>query len=115
AQSLEEAAGLRGNIELHGWDGEWYRRAYFDDGSPPGAAGNEECRIDSLARGWAVLPAAGEPARSRAAMEALDRNLVRREDALVKLLDPPFDSSAANPGYIKGYSPGGGENGGQNT
>jgi len=116
AQScLSEAAVLRGNIELHGWDGEWYRRAYFDDGSPLGSAGNDECRIDSIAQSWSVLSGAGDAVRSRAAMEALDRNLVRREDALVKLLDPPFDKSAANPGYIKGYVPGVRENGGQYT
>jgi cyclic beta-1,2-glucan synthetase len=116
AQScLSEAEGLRGNIELHGWDGEWYRRAYFDDGSPLGSAGNDECRIDSIAQSWSVLSGAGDAVRSRAAMEALDRNLVRREDALVKLLDPPFDKSAANPGYIKGYVPGVRENGGQYT
>ena len=110
-----EAAELRRNIEQHGWDGEWYRRAYFDDGSPLGSAGNAECRIDSIAQSWSVLSGAGGAERSRAAMEALDRHLVRREEGLVKLLDPPFDKSAANPGYIKGYVPGIRENGGQYT
>jgi len=112
---LGEAAALRGSIEQHGWDGEWYRRAYFDDGSPLGSAGNAECRIDSIAQSWSVLSGAGGAERSRAAMEALDRHLVCREDALVKLLDPPFDKSASNPGYIKGYVPGVRENGGQYT
>jgi cellobiose phosphorylase len=110
-----EAAELRRNIEQHGWDGEWYRRAYFDDGSPLGSAGNAECRIDSIAQSWSVISGAGGAERSRAAMEALDRHLVRREEGLVKLLDPPFDKSAANPGYIKGYVPGIRENGGQYT
>ena len=114
-QCLREAAELRRSIEQHGWDGEWYRRAYFDDGSPLGSAGNAECRIDSIAQSWSVLSGAGGAERSRAAMEALDRHLVCREDALVKLLDPPFDKSASNPGYIKGYVPGVRENGGQYT
>jgi cellobiose phosphorylase len=112
---LGEAAELRANIEQHGWDGEWYRRAYFDDGSPLGSAANTECRIDSIAQSWSVLSGAGEPQRARSAMESLDRHLVRREEGLVKLLDPPFDKSALNPGYIKGYVPGVRENGGQYT
>ena len=112
---LSEAAGLRRNIEQHGWDGEWYRRAYFDDGSPLGSAGNAECRIDSIAQSWSVLSGAGDAQRSRSAMEALDQHLVRREHGLVQLLDPPFDKSASNPGYIKGYVPGVRENGGQYT
>jgi cellobiose phosphorylase len=112
---LAEAAQVRKKIEENGWDGEWYRRAYFDDGSPLGSASNAECRIDSIAQSWSVLSGAGEPGRSRMAMEAVDRRLVRREDALVQLLDPPFDKSALNPGYIKGYVPGVRENGGQYT
>jgi len=112
---LREAVELQRSIEQHGWDGGWYRRAYFDDGSPLGSAGNAECRIDSIAQSWSVLSGAGSAERSRAAMEALDRHLVRREEGLVKLLDPPFDKSASNPGYIKGYVPGVRENGGQYT
>jgi cellobiose phosphorylase/uncharacterized membrane protein HdeD (DUF308 family) len=112
---LREAVELRRNIEQHGWDGEWYRRAYFDDGSPLGSAGNAECRIDSIAQSWSVLSGAGGAERSRAAMGSLDRHLVCREEGLVKLLDPPFDKSASNPGYIKGYVPGIRENGGQYT
>ncbi|MGH8640558.1 MAG: GH36-type glycosyl hydrolase domain-containing protein, partial [Burkholderiales bacterium] len=111
----KEAAQLRENIEQHGWDGEWYRRAYFDDGSPLGSASNPECQIDSIAQSWSVLSGAGDARRSRMAMEAVDRRLVRRDSALVQLLDPPFDKSTLNPGYIKGYAPGVRENGGQYT
>ncbi|OFZ84215.1 MAG: cyclic beta 1-2 glucan synthetase [Betaproteobacteria bacterium RBG_16_66_20] len=110
-----EAARLRGKIDQHGWDGEWYRRAYFDNGMPLGSSGNAECRIDSIAQSWSVLSGAGAPERSRQAMEALDRRLVRRDHALVQLLDPPFDTSDLDPGYIRGYVPGVRENGGQYT
>jgi cellobiose phosphorylase len=110
-----EAAQLRENIERNGWDGEWYRRAYFDDGTPLGSAVNPECQIDTVAQSWAVLSAAANPARARAAMAAVDRRLVRRDHNLIQLLDPPFDTSALNPGYIKGYVPGVRENGGQYT
>jgi cellobiose phosphorylase len=110
-----EAAGLRRNIERHGWDGEWYRRAYFDDGSPLGSSSNPECQIDSIAQSWSVLSGAGDHERSRMAMEAVDERLVRREHGLIQLLDPPFDKSGLNPGYIKGYVPGVRENGGQYT
>jgi cellobiose phosphorylase len=110
-----EAAHMRQNIEQHGWDGEWYRRAYFDDGLPLGSASNPECQIDSIAQSWSVISGAGDASRSRMAMDALDRRLVRRDDALIQLLDPPFDKSDLNPGYIKGYVPGVRENGGQYT
>jgi cellobiose phosphorylase len=110
-----EAAQLRRNIEQSGWDGEWYRRAYFDDGSPLGSASNPECQIDSIAQSWSVLSGAGDAERSRAAMEAVDKRLVHRDHALVQLLDPPFDKSNLDPGYIKGYVPGVRENGGQYT
>ncbi|MCR4308755.1 MAG: cyclic beta 1-2 glucan synthetase [Deltaproteobacteria bacterium] len=110
-----EAAKVRLKIEQNGWDGEWYRRAYFDDGSPLGSASNAECRIDSIAQSWSVLSGAGDPGRSRMAMDAVDQRLVRRDDVLIQLLDPPFDKSALNPGYIKGYVPGVRENGGQYT
>jgi len=110
-----EAAQVRQNVEQNGWDGEWYRRAYFDDGSPLGSASNSECQIDSIAQSWSVLSGAGDAARTRTAMESLDRRLVRRDHALIQLLDPPFDKSALNPGYIKGYAPGVRENGGQYT
>src|SRR6185436_9527515 len=97
-----EAARLRGNLEQHGWDGGWYRRAYFDDGTPLGSAGNAECQIDSIAQSWSVLSGAGAPERSRVAMNAVDQRLVKREHGLVQLLDPPFDSLGADPGYIRG-------------
>jgi cyclic beta-1,2-glucan synthetase len=110
-----EADHLRGNIEEHGWDGGWYRRAYFDDGSPLGSAGNPECRIDSIAQSWSVLSHAGDAEHSRRAMEAVEKLLVRRSHNLIQLLDPPFDKADLNPGYIKGYVPGVRENGGQYT
>jgi cyclic beta-1,2-glucan synthetase len=110
-----EAEQLRRNLELHGWDGEWYRRAYFDDGTPLGSVLNPECRIDSIAQSWSVLSGAGDVGRSRQAMNSLDQNLVRRDDGLIQLLTPPFDTSELNPGYIKGYVPGVRENGGQYT
>ncbi|MEK7322327.1 MAG: glucoamylase family protein [Pseudomonadota bacterium] len=110
-----EAAQLRQNIELHGWDGAWYRRAYFDDGTPLGSAANLECQIDAIAQSWSVLSNAGDAQRARTAMESVDRRLVRREHALIQLLDPPFDKSPLDPGYIKGYVPGVRENGGQYT
>jgi len=111
----DEAAQLNRNLEQNGWDGAWYRRAYFDDGTPLGSAENVECQIDSIAQSWSVLSGAGDPKRSRLAMDALDKHLVRRKDALIQLLDPPFDKSDLNPGYIKGYVPGVRENGGQYT
>jgi cyclic beta-1,2-glucan synthetase len=96
------------------WDGEWYRRAYFDDGTPLGSAINEECRIDAIAQSWAVI-AGADPARALQAMESSDRHLVRRADRLIALLTPPFDHMAPSPGYIQGYLPGVRENGGQYT
>ncbi|OPX93977.1 MAG: N,N'-diacetylchitobiose phosphorylase [Syntrophorhabdus sp. PtaB.Bin006] len=110
-----EADTLSRNIEESGWDGGWYLRAYFDDGTPLGSASNPECRIDSIAQSWSVLSGAVSAERSRMAMDAVDKHLVRRDDGLVQLLDPPFDKSDLNPGYIKGYVPGVRENGGQYT
>jgi cyclic beta-1,2-glucan synthetase len=110
-----EAGRLRGNIEEHGWDGQWYRRAYFDDGTPLGSAANVDCQIDSISQSWAVLSGAGTQERTRIAMESVNRRLVQRENGIILLLDPPFDKSDLNPGYIKGYVPGVRENGGQYT
>jgi cellobiose phosphorylase len=110
-----EAATLRQNIELHGWDGEWYRRAYFDDGTPLGSITNDECQIDSLPQSWSVLSSAGDAERSRASLDAINARLVRRDLDVIQLVDPPFDHSELNPGYIKGYVPGVRENGGQYT
>jgi cyclic beta-1,2-glucan synthetase len=110
-----EAAGLRSRIETAGWDGQWYRRAYFDDGSPLGSAQNIECRIDAISQSWAVLSGAAPPDRAEMGMTALETQLVSKEMRLIKLLTPAFDSKALNPGYIKGYLPGVRENGGQYT
>ncbi|HWA10844.1 MAG TPA: glucoamylase family protein [Opitutaceae bacterium] len=112
---LAQAGSLRANLERNAWDGEWYRRAYFDNGDPLGSQSNPECQIDSLPQSWAVLSGAGEPARARQAMEAVRRRLVRTETGIIQLFDPPFDRSPLNPGYIKGYIPGVRENGGQYT
>jgi cyclic beta-1,2-glucan synthetase len=110
------AADLKTALETAGWDGEWYRRAYFDDGTPVGSAQSEECRIDSIAQSWAVLSGAGDPEHARQAMASVDQQLVRKDDGgLVLLFTPPFDRTPLDPGYIKGYLPGVRENGGQYT
>ncbi len=106
---------LKTAVERHGWDGEWYRRAYFDDGTPLGSAANSECRIDSIAQSWGVLSGAADPARAARSMASLKANLVRKDDGLILLLTPPFDKTKPNPGYIQGYIPGVRENGGQYT
>lgn len=111
----KEAVQIQRSIERDGWDGDWYRRAYFDDGSLLGSATNTECRIDSIAQSWSVLSGAADPERARLAMDALDKHLVRRDKKLIQLLDPPFDKANMEPGYIKGYVPGVRENGGQYT
>jgi cyclic beta-1,2-glucan synthetase len=110
-----EAAALAQALDAQAWDGAWYLRAFTDDGIAIGASTAEECRIDSLPQSWAVLSGAGDPARARTAMEEVDRRLVRRGSGLIQLFDPPFDRSALDPGYIRGYPPGVRENGGQYT
>ncbi|MGE0592661.1 MAG: glucoamylase family protein [Vicinamibacterales bacterium] len=110
----DEAHWLSGMLEL-AWDGDWYRRAYFDDGAPLGSVQNDECRLDSLTQSWAVLSRAAQPRRAERAMHAVRAHLVRRDAQLVLLLTPPFDRMAHDPGYIKGYLPGIRENGGQYT
>lgn len=107
-------AALRTALETHAWDGAWYRRAYFDDGTPLGSATNDECQIDSIAQSWAVL-ADADPQRTRQAMHSATERLVRTHDKLVLLFTPPFDRTTLDPGYIKGYLPGIRENGGQYT
>jgi cyclic beta-1,2-glucan synthetase len=97
------------------WDGAWYRRAYFDAGTPLGSASNEECRIDAIAQSWAVISDAADPGRARRAMESVEEHLVKRADGLILLLTPPFNRMMPDPGYIKGYVPGVRENGGQYT
>jgi len=108
----EQAEGLGRKADSEAWDGSWYRRAYFDDGSPLGSASNPECRIASLPQSWAVISGLGRPERARRAMASVLERLYLAEDRLLKLLDPPFDSSNLEPGYIKGYPPGVRENGG---
>ncbi len=111
----DQAARLRSNIEAQAWDGDWYRRAYFDDGTPLGSSVNDECQIDSISQSWAVISGGGDLTRARQAMTAVDQHLVRRDKQIIQLLDPPFDKSDLEPGYIKGYIPGVRENGGQYT
>ncbi|MFO0841099.1 MAG: glucoamylase family protein [Gemmataceae bacterium] len=111
----ERAEQLRQAVEAQAWDGEWYRRAYFDDGTPLGSKQNDECRIDSIAQSWAVLSGVAEPGRAEAAVNAAVEQLVRKDDRLALLFAPPFDQGSLNPGYIKGYPPGIRENGGQYT
>jgi cyclic beta-1,2-glucan synthetase len=109
------AEALRVAVEREAWDGDWYRRGFYDDGTPLGSAASEECRIDSIAQSWSVLSEAGDTARAAAAMASLDRMLVHRGDRLSMLFTPPFDRTLLDPGYIKGYPPGIRENGGQYT
>jgi cyclic beta-1,2-glucan synthetase len=111
---LAHAAALRSSLE-QSWDGGWYRRGYFDDGTPLGSVTNTECRIDAIAQSWSVLSGAAEPARAAQAMSAVGSQLIRRDTGLALLFTPPFDRSLPDPGYIKGYPPGIRENGGQYT
>ncbi len=118
----ERAAAWRAHIQLltdalerDGWDGHWYRRAYFDDGTPLGSAENDECRIDAISQSWSVLSGVADRSRAQEAMAAVDEQLVRRDTRIHLLLTPPFDKTAVDPGYIKGYLPGIRENGGQYT
>ncbi len=106
---------LANALDRSGWDGDWYRRAFFDDGTPLGSASNLECRIDSIAQSWSVLSGAADPARAAHAMAAVEEYLMRHGDGLVLLFTPPFDHSDVDPGYVKGYLPGVRENGGQYT
>jgi cellobiose phosphorylase len=109
------ADALRDAVEANAWDGDWYRRAYFDDGTPLGSAQDAACRIDSIAQSWSVLSGAARPERARKAMQSADEHLVDRDNRLILLLTPPFDAEPIDPGYIKGYLPGIRENGGQYT
>lgn len=112
---LEYCEKIRAALENEGWDGSWYRRAYFDDGTPLGSIRNSECRIDSIAQSWSVISGAAKPSRREEAMAAVEKYLIDREEGIIKLLTPPFDTSPLEPGYIKGYVPGVRENGGQYT
>jgi cyclic beta-1,2-glucan synthetase len=106
---------LKGSLENQAWDGKWYRRAFYDDGTPVGSTESEECNIDSLAQTWAVISGAGDKDRARTGMKSFDEMLVKEKDQLVLLFTPPFDKTVHDPGYIKGYLPGVRENGGQYT
>ncbi|MDX3773583.1 glucoamylase family protein [Chromatiaceae bacterium AAb-1] len=110
---LAHSAQLRTALEQHGWDGDWYKRATYDDGSWLGSTDSEECQLDSIAQSWAVLSEAADPQRAASAMASVDRLLLRRSEQLLLLFTPPFDQTTRNPGYIKGYPPGLRENGGQ--
>ncbi len=109
------AVALQTSLERDGWDGNWYRRGFFDDGTPFGSAASDECRINSIAQSWSVISGAADPARAARAMEAVEDQLIRREAGLALLFTPPFDHTPLDPGYIKGYPPGIRENGGQYT
>ena len=111
----KQAQQLKENINKNAWDGEWYKRAWFDDGTPLGSSVNEECKIDSIAQSWSVLSGAGDINRVHIAMESAYKNLVQKDVRIIQLLEPAFDKSDLNPGYIKGYVPGVRENGGQYT
>ncbi|WON78939.1 cyclic beta 1-2 glucan synthetase [Serratia sp. UGAL515B_01] len=110
-----EAEKLRINLHDHAWDGEWYRRGYFDNGEPLGSNNAAECRIDAIAQSWSVISGAGDKTYSAQAMQSLDRHLIDNQAGIIKLLTPPFDGNGPNPGYIRGYLPGVRENGGQYT
>ncbi|QKJ86935.1 Cyclic beta 1-2 glucan synthetase [Paramixta manurensis] len=110
-----EALSLQKNLEASAWDGEWYRRGYFDGGEPLGSKGSQDCQIDAIAQSWSVLSGAVSQTRSAQAMQALDAHLVEDDAGLIKLLTPPFNGHGPNPGYIQGYLPGVRENGGQYT
>ncbi len=112
---IKTAEHLREKIASEGWDGQWYLRAYFDDGTTLGSSQNEECRIDGTVQSWSVLSGGGSPERSKQAMRSLAQILIDPLNGLIRLLDPPFDKSMLEPGYIKGYVPGVRENGGQYT
>jgi cyclic beta-1,2-glucan synthetase len=115
ARWRQHAEGLRDAIETCAWDGEWYRRATFDDGTWLGSTSSDECKIDSIAQSWAVLSGVAKPERAAMAMASFNRHLVRPEDGVALLFTPPFDHTQHDPGYIKGYPPGLRENGGQYT
>lgn len=111
----QHAHQLVAAIEDKAWDGDWYRRAFYGDGTPLGSKTSDECQIDSLAQSWALISGAGDPARARTAMQAVDQHLVKANDQMILLFTPPFDKTPRDPGYIKGYLPGVRENGGQYT
>ena len=112
---VKETRMLKKNIEQNAWDGNWYLRAFFDDGTPLGSAKNQECKIDSIPQSWSVLSGAGQAVHSREAMNSAYAFLVKKDQSVIRLFDPPFNLAVPNPGYIRGYFPGVRENGGQYT
>ena len=106
---------LKRALNTKGWDGRWFKRAYMDDGSSLGSMENDECRIDSIAQSWSIISNAGDNDKKYISIESLENHLVDKENGIVKLLDPPFEKSKLEPGYIKAYLPGVRENGGQYT
>jgi cellobiose phosphorylase len=112
---FQQAEKLAQALDANAWDGDWYLRAFYDDGSRLGSSENNECQIDSIAQSWAVLSGAANPARAAQAMESVNRLLVKQVEQMILLFTPPFDNTARDPGYIKGYLPGVRENGGQYT
>jgi len=111
----EIAEQLKKSLNTNAWDGRWYKRAFADNGDVYGSVENDECRIDSIAQSWSVISGAGEKEKQLQAMESLENHLVDKENGIIKLLDPPFEKSKLEPGYIKAYLPGVRENGGQYT
>jgi cyclic beta-1,2-glucan synthetase len=109
------ASSLQASLEREAWDGDWYRRAWFDDGTPLGSAINAECRIDSISQSWAAISGAAAPERVGRAMAAVERQLIRPQDRVALLFTPPFDKTPFDPVCIKSYPPGIRENGGQYT
>ncbi|HEY9685369.1 MAG TPA: glucoamylase family protein [Coleofasciculaceae cyanobacterium] len=112
---LKHAHKLRASLEQEGWDGDWYRRGYFDDGTPLGSVSSDECQIDSIAQSWSVISGAADPARAQHAMAAVEKHLIRNQDGLALLFTPPFSQTTLDPGYVKSYPAGIRENGGQYT
>ncbi len=115
SQFRKAAADLKKQLNSNGWDGEWYLRAFYDDGTPLGSAENDECRIDAISQAWSVISGVATRSKGRKAMAAVEQHLISEQDRLIRLLSPPFDKTEKNPGYIKGYIPGVRENGGQYT
>ncbi|HEX8834385.1 MAG TPA: hypothetical protein VF719_09300, partial [Abditibacteriaceae bacterium] len=109
------AQKLAATIEAEAWDGEYYMRAYFDDGSKLGSHESDEAKIDSLPQSWAIISGAAQPERAEMGMQAVEQHLIRENEKMILLFTPPFDKSTQDPGYIKGYVPGVRENGGQYT
>ena len=115
ARFRDEMRRLKDTLEEQAWDGEWYLRAFYDNGEPMGSAKSEECRIDSIAQSWSVISGAAEKERATRAMQSVEEQLVLEEEQMILLFTPPFDKSPQDPGYVKGYLPGVRENGGQYT